>query len=418
LRQTEPLSPDIELRIATVGGRLAAVDVVRGIVMALMVLDHTRDFFTDARIDATDPATSTLPLFFTRWVTHFCAPMFVFLAGASAYLAGALGKRRSRNALAWFVATRGLFLMLLELTLVRLGAFFNWSLDGMFLQVIWVIGLSLVLVAALVAIGLPARWVGLLGAAIVLSHNVLDLVLGPVGMDFSGPPTIPWWYAMLLRPGRIFLADGITWFVAYPLLPWFGIMALGYAFGPVLLRDRVERVRLTAAFGLAATIAFLVLRASALYGDPQLFHVQDTPTRTLMAFLNCQKYPPSLLYALMTLGPGLLVMAALDASERAVALHGGRTSLLRQVLVTLGRVPLFYYLLQWPLIHVMTIVVNRLAGHTIAWTSGPFDTVLPGYSLPFVYLMWVVAVAILYVPCRWYAAFKLRRKDWTWLSYV
>ena len=248
----------IETPVATVGGRLAAVDALRGIVMVLMVLDHTRDFFMDMRVDATNPATSTLPLFFTRWATHFCAPLFVFLAGASAYLMRALGKTRSRGEQARFLASRGLFLMFLELTLVRLGFTSTWSLDGMFLQVIWAIGLSMVLLATLAACGLPSRWVGALGAVIVLGHNVLDLAAGagPPGMG-SPPAGIPWWL-VLLRPGPVPLAEGITWFSAYPVLPWFGIMALGYAFGEVLVRDRIARVRLTAALGLAVTLAFVV----------------------------------------------------------------------------------------------------------------------------------------------------------------
>jgi uncharacterized membrane protein len=213
------------------------------------------------------------------------------------------------------------------------------------------------------------------------------------------------------------LAEGVRWLVAYPLLPWFGIMALGYAFGPVLLRGRSERVRLTAALGLAAVVGFVLLRLLATYGDPRPFRVQDSAGKTLMAFLNCQKYPPSLLYALMTLGPGLLLLAALDAGEGAVALHGHRAGGVRRFLVTLGRVPLFYYLLQWPLLHVLAVVVNRLMGRPVPWTGSPFDGSLPAHGLPFVYLMTGVAVAILWVPSRGYARLKLRRKDWTWLSY-
>jgi uncharacterized membrane protein len=395
--------------VATVGGRLAAVDAVRGIVMVLMVLDHTRDFYMGMRVDPTDPATSTLPLFFTRWVTHFCAPLFVFLAGASVYLMRALGKQPDRREQARFLAARGLFLVVLELTLVRLGIFFNWSFGGMLLQVIWVIGLAMVLLSILVGLGVPSRLVGVLGAGIVLGHNVLDLAAG------SAAP--PWWL-ILLRPGQITLAPGIAWISAYPLLPWFGIMALGYAFGEVLVRDRASRVRLTAALGLAATLAFVGLRALAVYGDPVPFKLQDTTAGNVMAFLNCLKYPPSLLYTLMTLGPGLLVLAGLDASEGAIARHGRRAGTVRRALVTLGRVPLFYYLLQWPVIRILVIAVNTLAGETIPWTGPPFDLRLPAYDLPFVYLMWAAAVAILYVPSRWFAGLRLRRKDLAWLSYL
>jgi uncharacterized membrane protein len=391
--------------------------------MALMVLDHTRDFLQDVSVSATDVATTTVPLFFTRWVTHFCAPVFVFLAGASAYLMLALGKERGPLELARFLVSRGLFLMFLELTVVRLGLFFSWSPYQMFLQVIWVIGLSMIVLGLLVSCGMSARWIGILGALIVLGHNVLDLQAGPPvpgSGPFGRPAPQSSLFILLLRPGRLPLGEGTNWFVGYCLLPWFGIMALGYAFGRVLTLDRVTRVRVTTALGLGATLAFVLLRASAVYGDPELFQAQDTPSRTVMAFLNCQKYPPSLLYALMTLGPGLLMLAGLDATEGgALTLHNRSAGALRRALVTLGRVPLFYYVLQWPVIHVLAGMVKTLAGHPVSWFTGPFDAP-SGYSfsLPFVYLMWALVLAILYVPCRWYAGFKQRRKERTWLSYV
>jgi uncharacterized membrane protein len=224
---------------------------------------------------------------------------------------------------------------------------------------------------------------------------------------------------ILLRPGPLFLAPGVTWLVAYPVLPWFGIMALGYAFGEILIKERWSRIRITTWLGLGATLAFVLLRALGIYGDPTQFQVQSSAGMTLVAFLNCQKYPPSLLYTLMTLGPGLLMLAGLDATEGEIALHGHRASGARRFLVTLGRVPLFYYLLQWPLIHVLAVVTGALAGQPLPLFAPPFDYPRGyGYSLPFVYLMWVLVVAILSIPCRWYAAFKLRRRDVTWLSYV
>jgi uncharacterized membrane protein len=409
---------EAETPVAVVGGRLASVDALRGLVMVLMVLDHTRDFFTDFRVDPVNLDTTTIPLFFTRWVTHLCAPVFVFLAGASAYLMRALGKQRGPGEQARFLASRGLFLMLIEVTLVRLGWFFNWSLDGIFLTVIWVIGLSMVLLGGLVACRVPSRWIGALGAVIVLGHNLLDPASGspgPGGSPAAGLGPI----VILFRPGPLFLAPGVTWLVAYPLLPWFGIMALGYAFGEVLMKERWSRVRTTAALGLGASLAFVLLRAWAVYGDPTPFRVQDSLAKTVIAFLNCQKYPPSLLYVLMTLGPGLLLLAGLDATEGEIALHRQRASVVRQALVTLGRVPLFYYLLQWPVIHVLTIAVGELSGQRVPWFKSPFE--YPpgyGYGLPFVYLMWAVVVAVLYIPCRWYAGLKRRRRDWTWLSYV
>jgi uncharacterized membrane protein len=388
--------------------------------MVLMVLDHTRDFFTDIRVDPTNLATTTIPLFFTRWVTHFCAPLFVFLAGSSAYLMRALGKQASATRQVHFLASRGLFLVIVELTLVRLGWFFTWSFDQMFLTVIWAIGMSMVLLSLALAFRVPSQVIGILGAAIILGHNILDLpsIVGSAG---SGKPPAPQTaiLTILLRPGPLFLAPGVTWIVAYPVLPWFGIIALGYAFGEILIKERWSRIRITTCLGLGTTLAFALLRAWGVYGDPAQFQVQSSAGMTLVAFLDCQKYPPSLLYTLMTLGPGLLLLAGLDATEGEIALHGQRVSGAHRFLVTLGRVPLFYYLLQWPLIHVLAVVTGALAGQPLPVFAPPFD--YPpgyGYSLPFVYMMWVLVVAILYIPCRWYAALKLRRRDLTWLSYV
>jgi uncharacterized membrane protein len=406
--------------IAALGGRLTSVDALRGLVMVLMALDHTRDFLQDMSIDPLNPATTTVPLFLSRWITHFCAPVFVFLAGASAYLTGALGKTRTTRDLSRFLMARGGFLMILELTAVRLGLFFNWSLDGMFLQVIWAIGLSLVVLGFLIGIGAPSRMIAALGVAIVLGHNLLDLGISPPergAMVRPSPGRL--WFTFLLRPGPLPLAEGVTWFEAYPLLPWFGVMALGYGFGEVLTLERRSRVRLTAVLGIATTVAFVLLRALASYGNPVPFQVQGTVIKSVMAFLNCQKYPPSLLYVLMTLGPGLLVLAGLDFAEEVTATHRQRASYPRRFLVTLGRVPLFYYLLQWPAIRILTTAVRALSGQEIHWSWTPFrDLSGQGYSLPVVYLAWILVVGLLYVPCHWYAGLKRRKRDWTWLSYL
>jgi uncharacterized membrane protein len=406
--------------IATLGGRLTSVDALRGLVMVLMALDHTRDFLQDTSIDPLDPSTTTVALYFSRWITHFCAPVFVFLAGASAYLMGAQGKVRTTGDLAKFLMARGGFLMVLELTAVRLGLFFNWSLDGMFLQVIWAIGLSMVVLGSLIGVAARSRMIAVLGVAIVLGHNLLDLAISPpVRGSMMRPNPGGLLFTFLFRPGPLPLAEGVTWFEAYPLLPWFGIMALGYAFGEVLVRERWSRVRLTGLLGLGATAAFVVLRASALYGDPAPFRAQDTAVKSVLAFLNCQKYPPSLLYVLMTLGPGLLVLAALDFTEGEIAYHSQRAGLPRRFLVTLGRVPLFFYLLQWPAIRLVTTTLKMLSGREVSWFWSPFGNQSGhGYSLPVVYAMWALVVALLYVPCHWYAGLKRRRRDWKWLSYL
>jgi uncharacterized membrane protein len=399
---------------------------LRGVIMVLMALDHTRDFFTDARINPTDLATTTITLFFTRWVTHFCAPLFIFLAGASAYLMKATGKERGPDDLARFLASRGLFLIVLELTVVRLFLFFNWTPAILFLVVFWSIGMSMIILGALLKCRVPSRWIAALGAVIVLGHNLLDLAGVPLTTSESSAAQIAL-VTLLLRPGVLVPVPGVSWIVGYPVLPWFGMMALGYGFGEVLVKERPTRIRITAALGIAVILAFLVLRTLGVYGDPVPFRTQETTVKTILAFLNCQKTPPSLLFVLMTLGPGLLLLAWLEATEPDPAEAGtapaptARASMSapRRALMTLGRVPLFYFVLQWPVIHLLANVVGELSGQRIPW----FDwyTRYPdghGYSLPFVYLMWGLVVAILYVPSRWYAGLKRRRKDLTWLSYL
>jgi len=409
--QTAPVAVSPEL----IGGRLTAVDALRGLVMVLMALDHTRDFFQDQRINPLDLATTTVPLFFTRWVTHLCAPVFVFLAGASAYLAGALGKWPDRVTQARFLAVRGLFLIVLELTLVRIVMRFEWGYRDMLLLVIWAIGWSFLILAVLVACHVKALWVGCIGAAVVLGHNLLDLT--PLGTAAS-PLVWAWLRTLLLRPGALVVAPGVTWSSGYPILPWFGVMALGYGFGGVLLREKRSRLRITFGLGITACLAFVALRAGGTYGDPVPWKIQDTPLETFLAFLDCRKYPPSLLFVLMMLGPGLLILGSFEAMESGIKSSTGPGPV-RRVLISFGRVPLFFFLLHFALVHAMAIAVNAFLGNPIPWN--PFgDPPLPpgcGYGLAVVYAMWLAVLVILYWPCRWFAELRRRRRDLTWLSY-
>jgi uncharacterized membrane protein len=382
--------------------------------MVLMVLDHTRDFFSDPALDPTELASTTMPLFLTRWVTHFCAPVFLFLAGAGAYLARALGKISTSRELAVYLATRGLFLVVMELTLVRWGWNFNFDYHFVMVQVIWVIGGSMLLLAALVSVGLSARSIGAIGLTVFLGHTLLDLKRFTVAPGSLGGWS--WLWNVLLRPGAIPLGTHNEVMVAYPLLPWFGVMAAGFGFGAVLLFNRGERIRFTLTLGMALTLLFVVLRAVNVYGDPAPWKVQDSVGKTVMAFLNCEKYPPSLLYVLMTLGPGLVALSVFEATEDALARSTGP---IRRALETLGRVPLFFYVLQWPVIHVLANLVSALSNRPLDWFVWPFD--YPpgyGYGLPMIYAMWALVVALLYVPSRWYARYKQRHRDKVWLSYV
>jgi uncharacterized membrane protein len=381
------------------GGRSAAIDLVRGLVMVLMALDHTRDFFSAVAYDPLDLSRTTPALFLTRWVTHFCAPVFVFLAGTGAFLYGAAG--RTRGQLALFLLTRGLWLVLLEFTLVHLGWSFNLDYGLLIAQVIWAIGWSMVALAG--AAFLPPWAVALLGAALVAGHNALD----------AAPQSAAAWLVPgQVRPGFLLGAPGARPAVlqAYPVLPWFGIMALGYGFGTVW-QDGARRRRVTAWLGAAAVALFVALRWSGLYGDPQPWRAQATAPDAALAFLNCSKYPPSLQYALMTLGPALLALAAAD---RPPGVAG-------RVLVTYGRVPLFFYLLHVPLIHLAALgaAYARYGGaaflltHPIAGRAGfPPDY---GYSLPVVYLATAAVLAALYPLCLWYGRLK-REHPSIWFS--
>jgi uncharacterized membrane protein len=397
-----------------VGGRLTCVDFLRGTVMVLMILDHVREFLGDPTLDPTDVAKTTLGLFLTRWVTHFCAPVFVFLAGAGAYLARALGKSRTSRGLARYLAGRGLFLVFLELTVVRWGWNFNFHYHFVLVQVIWVIGLSMIALAGLVALGLPSRWVGALGAMIVAGHNLFDLGSFAVAPSQTGHWN--WLWHVLLRPGGVSLGRDATIHVAYPLLPWFGVMALGFGFGEVLALERRVRSRVTFLAGLALLAGFVVLRAVNSYGDPAPWQTQDSTIKTVLSFLNCQKYPPSLLYVLMTLGPGLMALAACDFREVRLTHAPGPTW---RGLVMLGRVPLFFYVVQWPVIHMMANLASLITGPPIDWFAWSFDYPRGyGYSLPVIYTAWALSIAILYLPCRHFAGLKQRNRDVWWLHYL
>jgi len=289
----------------------------------------------------------------------------------------------------------------LELTLVKLGWMFALDYTSALAQVIWVIGESMILLAALIYLSIPV--IAAVGITLIVAHNLFDGVLAGY-LALLGP------FSTLLRPKALTIMAGRSLNVAYPLLPWLGVMAVGYAFGPLLLAEPRRRRRMIFGLGAAMTLVFVVLRAVNSYGDPKPWLPQKSSLFTLLSFLNCEKYPPSLLFVLMTLGPALMVLAWFDRGPGVI----GRR------LVTFGQVPLFYYLLQWPLVHTLAILVALANGEPIAWffKDAPFNPPAGyGHGLPFVYLMWGVAVLILYLPCRWFAALKRRRQD-AWLSYL
>jgi uncharacterized membrane protein len=385
--------------------RVDAVDVLRGAVMVLMVLDHTRDYFGNAAIDPTDLSQASPALFLTRWVTHFCAPVFAFLAGTGAYLAGSRG--RSRRDLAAFLATRGLWLIFLELTVVRLGLFFDPISPPLILAVFWSIGASFIVLAGLVF--LPSRMVGAMGVLLIASHGLA----GDLSLGTETPAALQAASALLLRPGLLPLPGGLTVLVVYPLIPWLGVVAAGYAFGEIIRLEPRQRQRVLWIMGLAMTAAFVILRAWGLYGDPRPWTAQATPLLTGLSFINCTKQPPSPLFVLMTLGPALAALALID--------RAGIRGPVGRALVTLGRVPLFYFLLQWYVIHGLAVLSSLVRGFPVAWQFSAAALGPPpdgwAFGLPGIYAAWAVVLAVLYPPCRWFAGVKARHPG-GWLSYL
>ena len=379
--------------------RIESIDVVRGVIMILMALDHTRDFFGNSGLNPTDPATTTIPLFFTRWITHFCAPVFFLLTGAGTYLSL---RRKSKRELSRFLFTRGLWLISLELVVVRcFGWQFNFDYRVVLLNVLWALGWAMIVLSGLVY--LPAWAVGTFGVGMIAIHNLFDSVQS----------SNPFW-SILHSPNFVVNTPRHTVFVAYALIPWIGVTAAGFALGPIYRWPSTRRRSFLLPVGLGLAGGFLILRAINIYGDPRRWETQKSAAFTVLSFLNTTKYPPSLLYLLMTLGPALLFLWAVDV---------GTPRWLRPALAV-GKVPMFYYLLHIPLIHLIAIAVSYARYGQIHWmfqspTLDQFPITPPpgwGYSLPIVYRVWGLVVLTLYPLCRWFAGVKQRRSD-AWLSY-
>jgi uncharacterized membrane protein len=387
------------------GRRATVVDVLRGLVMVLMPLDHTREFFTSYSGNPLDPQHTTFLLYLTRWITHLCAPVFVFLAGTSIFLQQ---QRKIRSHLTQHLLARGLWLIIVELTLVHLVFNFHWQWNIQILEVIWAIGASMLIMVVL--IHLRMRWVLLIGACLVAGHNLLD------GLTVAKFGRLGWLWQLLHVPGFLSgqpMTPPII-LIAYPLLPWVGVMALGYAFGNVLVQPREKRRQWNLRAGLTLLVAFALLRWSNLYGDPVRWSSQPPWWRTGLSFMNVQKYPPSLLFLLITLGIAALIAAGIESAEQRDAWKP-----VRSVLQVYGRVPFFYFLLHIALIHLLALLVSAARGENWRWwvTEFPGGGVLTGhppgygYGLAIVCRIWIVVVVICYPACKWYAGVKKRSRN-------
>lgn len=399
---TTAYAPQTKVVGPTTQTRVASVDLLRGAVMILMAIDHVRVY---SGVPAGGP---TPGVFFTRWVTHFCAPAFIFLAGTSAFLYG-----RRHSDISRFLLTRGLWLVFLELTVLRLAWTFNFDFRHYELAgVIWVIGICMVLMAGLVK--LPLKAIAAFGLIIMAAHNLVDSRIVSWAEHLNEHTISGLWKILYVGfyAGPVQLGS-LQVFVLYSIIPWIGVMAAGYAFGRILTFEPARRTKLCLVIGFSAISLFLLLRAFNLYGDPFPWH-SGGRMPAILAFLNTTKYPASLCFLLMTLGPAIALMPLLESASGALA----------RFVSVFGRVPFFYYVLHIPLIHALALVVSKLRlGYVSPWlfTNHPMGNPRPpaGYTweLWVLYLVWAIAILLLYLPCRWFAALKAQRTDW-WLRYL
>lgn len=387
--------------------RIYSIDLLRGLVMIIMALDHVRDYF-HASAYAYDPLDLDKPsiaLFFTRWITHYCAPVFVFLAGTSAFL---IGQKKSKKELSFFLVKRGLWLIFIELIVSNFGWNFALTFPSLLFIVIWALGVSMIILAAL--IHLPKKLILLLGIILVAGHNLLD----NIHVEGNSLPAFGW---SLLHDQRMFTWNGKILLVGYPVLPWIGVMALGYCLGNLYTPTygANKRKKSLLYIGLSAIGLFILLRFINIYGDPSPWSLQRTPVLTFLSFIKATKYPPSLLFVLMTLGPAVLFLAFTEKANGSLA----------KVVSVYGRVPMFYYLVHIYVIHLLAMLCSEIftAYDWRFWILNKplwFNDELKGYgfALGIVYLVWIIVVVGLYPLCKKYDRYKQSHKEKWWLSYL
>lgn len=396
----------LRVSLKTTTTRIESIDLLRGLVMLLMALDHIRDYFhADAFLyNPTDLSKTTTFLFFTRWITHFCAPVFMFLSGTSAFL---VGEKKGKKYLSRFLLTRGLWLVFLEFTVISFAWYFDIHFTMINFLVIWALGISMIVLAGLIY--LPVYAIITIGLVMVFAHNFLDTV----HVEGNGAGAFIW---ALLHEQRIFNYGNHVFFVGYPLVPWIGVMALGYCLGTKYTEsyDPAKRKLFLIELGAVAIALFMILRLSNAYGDPDKWSEQATGTFTFLSFINVSKYPPSFLYLLATLGPAILFLAFTEKTK----------SWFSAQIKIIGRVPMFYYLVHIYLIHLIALGATYFCGHTwkdmilTTWVS--FDPKLHGYgfSLSVVYGVWFAVIVILYFLCKGYDGYKRSHREQWWLSYL
>ncbi|MBF4492016.1 DUF1624 domain-containing protein [Flavobacterium sp. MR2016-29] len=384
--------------------RLPSIDIVRGIVMIIMALDHVRDLMHIDSITQgpTDLATTTPLLFFTRWITHLCAPTFVFLAGTSVYLS--LKNKNNLQETRQHLLKRGLFLLLLEFTVFNFGLFFDIGFHTLLFEVIATIGFGFIVLSFLLKV--RSQILGSIGLVIIFCHNLLALipfsensVLKTILSPLFGPVVFPF-------SGRVFI-------MGYPPIPWLGIMLIGFAAGKFFELAEEQRKKIFAKVGLSALALFVVLRFINVYGDPALWAVQKNAIFTFLSFMNVNKYPPSLLFGLITLGIMLLLLAFADQLNNGI----------KKATSVYGKAPLFYFIVHFYVVHILTLIMLFMQGFN--WSQFEFATgtfgrpkdLVSGVALWAIYLIWIFVVTLLYKPCQWFGNYKAHNKYW-WLRYI
>ncbi len=376
--------------------RVSSIDMARGIIMVIMALDHARDYFhADAFVfDPTNLEKTHTALFFTRWITHFCMPTFVLLSGVATRISLL---RKSKKELSWYLFTRGIWMIVLEFTVLRFGFFFNFYFDVTILSVLWLFGMCLIILSALIY--LPNKVLLSMGLIIVVGHNLLDdIAVEPTNLWFA-----PW--TILMRVGFLAVTPGIAFVVSYPIIPWLGVMLVGYGIGSWYSEqvDALTRQKLFLKTGVVCLIAFVVLRFINVYGDPGPWSTLETRWFTFLSFINTTKYPVSLLFLLMTIGPLLILLSILEKINTKVL----------QPLRTIGRVPLFYFILHFYLIHAIALIsfmikTGKPFSEIDLHFAKSFGGITPegGHSLAVVYLFWITIVLIMYPLCKVYDRIK------------
>ena len=397
----------MQLIVPAKSARIESIDVLRGIVMVIMALDHVRDYFYQSG-DPLDLATTTPLLFFTRWITHFCAPVFVFLSGTSIYLQSL---RKTKKVLQSFLIKRGLWLIFIEIIVISFAWTFNPHYNIIVFQVIWAIGISMVLLGLLIR--LPLNVILITGLIIVFGHNLLDIPESAPGFKAGF-----WWD--LLHHG-FFAAYPISQshvlLILYPFVPWVGLMMMGYCSGVFFSQKFTvgQRRKTLNRVGIGLIVLFIALRFTNGYGNPQQWHIQKNGLFTFLSFINVQKYPPSLLYMCMTIGPAFLLLLFFEK------IKNGFTAAIK----IYGRVPFFYYVAHLYLIHIASAVFVFIKGHSLAEATTingdlPFYFLAEkdGYSLLVVYIVWAAVVIALFPLCKWYDHYKTHHREKWWLSYL